>query len=268
MSDLPDIKTHSPVDPKINRYIDYYYFLDSQSKKECFEFLHYPHFKSTLVIFKNAEINVKENVNYISSSHENNYRCIYNNNVSRVHKEIVVGPYNIVGIVFNPLGFNYFQGINAQDPVGLFKSYLDEIFASDSIASRLELLDDFFGKMLQDFKAPVLEKAIELLMNRKGNIDLSELEILLDTNRRSILRYFKLHLGCSFRDFKTVLKFRIALKQGVLGTKKLSDLAYDSNYFDQSDLIKGFKSKSNETPGKLLKKITPVTEKLLWTFNK
>lgn len=154
-----------------------------------------------------------------------------------------------------------------QSPENQLKSNLDEIFKTDSIADRVKLLDVFFEKVLQDFKAPVLEKAIEILIKRKGNIGLAELETHLNTSRRNLLRHFKLYLGCSFRDFKSVLKFRIALEHGTQGTKKMSDIAYDSNYFDQSDLIKGFKSKTNETPKNLLKDITPLTKKLLWKFN-
>jgi AraC-like DNA-binding protein len=127
-------------------------------------------------------------------------------------------------------------------------------------------LDVLFESLYRDFDAPIVEKSVEIIIKRKGDIYLNELAEVLNISRRTILRNFKAHLNCSFQDFKNVVKFRKAIEHNNQKStyNKLSDLAYDLNYYDQSDLIKTFKSMTNETPKRMLAAISPLSNKLIW----
>lgn len=269
----PEIIAITPLDPKINAYISYYYFAKKEDKDGLLEFWHYPHFKSALVLFNNSEIRIKDNIRYIHKHSKNKVAFVFNYNTVNAQKEIVKGSYDITGIVFNPLGVNHFNihTLLKKDPLYQFDNYdnpfernLKSVFKTIALSDRVKLLDKLFGDIYQAFNMPILERAIDMTIDQKGNLTLNELSTILKVSRRTLLRYFKLHLGFSFQAFKAVVKFRAALEQGSQEKGSMSKLAYDSNFYDQSDLIKGFKSKSNETPKKLFKDLTILRNKLIW----
>jgi len=255
-----------PVSSKLKKHIAYYYCLTEKDEKSHFNFSHYPHYQTSLVFFKNAEFVEDKNVRHITCINEDNLKCIFNNNLIGARKEVVSGRFNIIGIVFHPLGAKHFLKINSTDAEDFYKDDLNEVFTLRDMSNRVSKLDEMFEKSYQDFDQPILKHVVDIILDRKGNIYLDELTEILNISRRTIHRKFKSHLNCSFQDFKSIVKFRKTLEHGVQKTQpgKLSDLAYDFDYYDQSDLVKVFKSKTEETPKKMLADITLMSDKLIW----
>ena len=268
MKDSLKPKILAPKNALVKKHIAYYYFFSDKHESSHFEFWHYPHYQTSLVFFKNAEIREDEVARYINSTDEDKLQCIFNNNLIGAKKEVLQGKFSIIGLVFHPLGIKHFQNINPIVTDRFFALGLNEVFEAKDEANRVQKLDEIFERLHQDFHAPVINRAVEIIINRRGDVYLNELAELLNTSRRTILRNFRAHLNCSFQDFKNVVKFRKAVEQNNQNTRsnKLSDLAYDLNYYDQSDFIKAFKSMTNETPKKLLPQVRPVSEKLVWKY--
>lgn len=269
------INTVLPSTPKLKKHIAYYYFLKGGNQKTPVEFSYYPHYYSTLNFFKHGEIVIKGATRYVFHNKQKAYTSVFSRNTKSVKSSLLEGPYNVIGVVFKPLGINHFviQKLHNQFQEYIFEAlgitlhtYLDNIFDKAVFSQKAQLLDEFFSHNYNEFKAPILKDAVAKILACKGDINLTELSAFCDVNRRTLLRHFKDHLGYSFRDFKAVVKFRTALNQGIQKGQlnKLSDLAYDANYYDQSDFIKQFKVKSKETPKQMLKTVTQVTDQLLW----
>lgn len=255
-----------PRSPRIKEYISYYYFFDGKHENPNFEFWHYPHFQTSLVFFENAELREHGAIRSITAVDEHKFQYIFNRNFFRAKREVINGRLNIIGIVFHPLGINHFQYGHSKNIDGFSGLDISEVFSEKDDLDRVKRLDEMFEKRYQDFDAPIIKAAIAIIIKKKGDIFLNDLSALLNTSRRTILRNFRSHLNCSFQEFKHVVKFRKAMEYHHQETQslKLSDLAYELNYYDQSDLIKAFKAMTNETPKKLLAKIAPLSEKLLW----
>lgn len=269
------IYTEFPQSPLLREHISHYYFLSNDSPAQPLEFWHYPHYNATLNILKGGETWRESNARFILENASNPIKCFYTNNAKCAKKSIITGAYNIIGVVFRPLGINHFTtnslglengDICQNDLIRISSKSLEKSFTVDQPRDKAAILDKVFEEAFRDFVYPVLRSAVTGILKAEGNVSLGELSDDLQVNRRTLLRYFRRFLGYSFRDFKGVVKFRFSLNQGLnkadFGT--LSELAYRAHYYDQSDFIKQFKQKTNETPGRAFTTIERVSEQLLW----
>ncbi|GAB5555755.1 MAG: hypothetical protein Sapg2KO_53460 [Saprospiraceae bacterium] len=270
---LQNIQCSTPLNPLLKKRIAYYYFIKEDNLKEPLAFKYYPHYYSTLNFYKNAQLDLKNRTRLIEATQENVIQCIYSNNIKEPKRTIINGALNVIGIVFQPLGFNYFfpkqfhtgpQEYQLEMPNPKWSKQINAIYSATSIAVKTQLLDQLLAAKYMDLETPLLQRAIDYIIERKGAIELLALSQQFCVSRRTMLRYFKQYLGCSFSDFKAVVKFRFAFQEGVKGNDKLSALAYEHNYYDQSDFNKHFKAKTNETPKKMMATVTKVSEELLW----
>lgn len=278
MIGLPDIQTVEPLDPQVKRHIAYYFFLKETDQSVNLEFWHYPHYHSTLLFCKNGEVIVKDDTRFILPTNVPQYSFFFNNNMRDAKREIVKGAFDLLGIVFKPLGINYFLG---QSGGGLeldklienfghtIKQEISQIFDAKDLSDKARHLDALCRIRYQALPTQIIEKVVAQVLRLNGDIELTQLSADLKTSRRSLLRYFKQYLGCTFREFKAVVKFRTALEQGVEaeGTNKLTELAYHAGYYDQSDLIKNFRVMTNGTPKKLFKEIVKMEDEFLWKIS-
>lgn len=267
------INTSIPQNPSLRKHISYYYFMQTTDLAEPFEFSYYPHYYSTLNFFSHAHIELVDGVRHVYSSNKNKHISIYSRNVKTANKSVLKGKVNVIGVLFEPLGFHHFfpDHINIQAEEYIiqhtengFDEYLNSIFTADSLADKTHLLDNLFESNYQEYEASMIKCALTKIMDCEGDIDLQELCNHLGLNRRTLLRHFKQHLGYTFRDFKAVVKFRLALKQGVQHDNSPGKWGFDHNYYDQSSFIKYFKAKTNDTPKKLLSSLTQVSPQLIW----
>lgn len=273
MTYFREVHTSIPKNSVVKQHIAYYYFMQTADVHEPFEFSYYPHYYSTLNFFRHAHIELINGVRHVYSAKENNNLCIYSRNVKTVNKSVLKGEFNSIGVSFHPLGFHHFfpnqvdlstQEYMIQHAGKEFDAYLHRIFMADSISDKTHLLDTLFEANYKKYEASLLKKAIAVIMNCEGEIEVQELCRHLGTNRRTLLRHFKQHLGYSIREFKAVVKFRVALREGVKHTAQSSSMAFDHNYYDQSAFIKYFKAKTSDTPKKLLPSLTQVSAQLIW----
>jgi AraC-like DNA-binding protein len=79
-----------------------------------------------------------------------------------------------------------------------------------------------------------------------------------NTTRQNLTKHFESNLCKSPSDFKKIQRFREALKSQINSQTKnnLTSLSYDMLFYDQSHLIKDFKSLTGLTPKKFFKNIS------------
>lgn len=272
--------TAKPVSKKISEFISYYYFHQTKNENYQRSFTFYPHYKHALTAYKNSIVDLKENSSTIYPSKEQSVKSLYAINNDRNIKVNIQGPFQKLGIVFNPLGINHFIEMPLQNihPIKTgfftyfaeeFEQLLKQIFKENQIDKKVTLLDEFFEEKLVDFDQPILKKAIEKIINSNGAIQVSALSEALNVNRRTLLRLFRKHTSMSVEEYRKMVMFRQAFNYFNENKEdtNLTDVALFSMYYDQAHYIKHFKSITKETASTLLQKISKIGGKdTYWYF--
>lgn len=270
-----------PNNEALKNYIAYYYFNFSKGASFTKEFLFYPHYKNALTIYKNASIKFSKNISTVIPEKQTDYTIIY----TGIHLQSRIGkikaPFNKIGIVFQPLGINnfmvdMFSEVIPESPKSNFQYFgddfnkvLDKVYYTQNIESKRKLLDAFFIKILNPIQDERINNAVTFLLNDSSTIQ--EVADSLRISRKTLLRLFKKHLNCTPKDFASVVKFRNALSLYQASKKELqlTSLAYENNYYDQSDFIKHFKKTTGFNPKKFFSNISHLgTEDTFWTLLK
>jgi AraC-like DNA-binding protein len=94
-----------------------------------------------------------------------------------------------------------------------------------------------------------------------GNLTVKELQSELNLSERSLERRFKQHIGISPKLFTRICRFQASLSQ--LRTNKynkLSDVAFEQEYADQSHFIRSFKEFSGLSPYQYMNRSNEIVE--------
>ncbi len=237
----------------------------------------YQNITTTISIYKDSVSTIDERLRQEHHKRDNGYKSILVGLVDGYQEVEFFGPVDRLAIVFYPGGLNHFirrpVGDLLEVPSSFFHDY-DDSFASflpavynvDDLEQKRDLLDDFFLKKYQLIQEPQLLQAIKILTSTQDIIKVDDLAVTLNLSRRTLLRKFKKHLGYSIEQYISVIKFRRALLsfQSSKTYNKLSDIALDSNYYDQADFNRQLKSRSGLTPKELFKQLNIVDDILFW----
>lgn len=177
-----------------------------------------------------------------------------------------IGDVDSFAICFYPYGFANFVSTpletlrDTEKPIAqLFgdivaKSLEENIFQAETTTKRIEIIEGFLLNKLSENGTieGLVQTTVDalLLTNGAGSI-----HKLLDTNaskRRQLERNFKKQIGISPKQLGRVLRLQTALKMMLNADEKLTQIAYESDYFDQAHFIKDFKSLIGTTPKEFL----------------
>jgi AraC-like DNA-binding protein len=193
----------------------------------------------------------------------------------------IVPPYNKIGVVFQPLGLNCFLEGNLSDYVrapitadfNVFKAtmqpILHNLFEKESLADKVKLLDDYFLSVYKGFQDNKMEEALTLLFADDPKYRVDELADELDISRKTLLRLFRKHQNCSVIEYMKLIQFRksVELFQNTRDKTKLTELALDTAYYDQSDFIKHFKKLTGFNPKLFFNNLSIIGDKgTFWTL--
>lgn len=177
-----------------------------------------------------------------------------------------LGDVDSFAICFYPYGFANFVCTPLEDLVdierpieSLFgktpaKELEQKIFQASSTQKRIEIIETFLlDKLNQNITIENLVKTtVDSLFATKGSSSINK--ILKDdlSKRRQLERNFKKQIGISPKQLGRVLRLQTALKMLLNDEKSLTNIAYESEYFDQAHFIKDFKELIGTTPKNFL----------------
>jgi len=183
------------------------------------------------------------------------------------------GNVDVMGICFKPYGFYPFLKIPVSefknqilgaDEVGfkIAKRISERLKGGANISNRLAILENELLSLLDNsnqhldkfqaiFNALKKEKTLQINAFCKNN----------SVNIRQIERFYSKYIGLPPNTYATLNRFHCSLSQ-LLNTKslKLSDLAYDNEYFDQMHFIKDFKRYAGSTPKSFINKENSILQ--------
>lgn len=177
------------------------------------------------------------------------------------------GYVNTFAIRFYPYGFaNFITGsikdlANKETSLELLfeektsKELEQKIIQAKDVKQRIEIIEIFLLERLNDKSTieNVVKTTIKALLSTNGNASIKK--ILKDDlpKRRQLERNFKKQIGVSPKQLGKVIRLQTALK--LLLNKKeenLTNIAYESEYYDQAHFIKDFKEFTGTNPKEFL----------------
>ena len=131
-----------------------------------------------------------------------------------------------------------------------------QLIYAASTSRKLEILDNLLIQQLQQHKreCEIIKYATDQIMLDPGTEILSEMLGKLDLNERTFQRIFKKYAGITPNQYRRICQFQVSFFQ--LRSKdfnKLTDIAYENGFADQSHFIRSFKQFTEITPNDYLK---------------
>ncbi len=115
-------------------------------------------------------------------------------------------------------------------------------------AERIHIIEQFLiSRMQQNTIDPLVLTAISLIYKSKGTLRIKELAKQLHISQSPLEKRFRQIAGASPKKFASIVRFKHTLLS-YDRTSSLTELGYESGYYDQAHFIKEFKTFTGETP--------------------
>jgi AraC-like DNA-binding protein len=177
------------------------------------------------------------------------------------------GYVNTFAIRFYPYGFANFVTmplkdlVNKETPIELLfgektaNELEQNIIEATNSSERIEIIENFLLNKLNEKTTinNIVKITIDALLATKGSASISTILKEDLSKRRQLERNFIKQIGVSPKQLGKVIRLQTALKL-LLNKKKenLTDIAYESEYFDQAHFIKDFKEFTGINPKEFL----------------
>ena len=206
----------------------------------------------------------------------------------RIEKPLFVqlkGTLDKITILFKPLGLNQFIKVRfcevANEPLQLFNEwntdenyhfFLDAFFDTSDNSKRIKILESYLLSMYCPFKEQeILQKSIDLLSNFQEELPITNIAASIGISNRTFNRIFQKHIGITPVGYRKIARFRHSLKNKLFNEKfkKLTDIGYESNFYDQSYFIKIYNNLAGINPKAFFKSIDKLADdNLIFQFIK
>jgi len=163
-------------------------------------------------------------------------------------------------VYFTEIGFTHFAAHPANELFNLSLS-LEDVFEKDSVAEveerlamsstdkqRIKVVELFLLAQLKHIETDkLIVEAIKLIYQSKGTIRVKELNEKLFISPSPFEKRFRKVVGTTAKKFASIVRFNSVL-DNLNGTKSLTEICYENNFFDQAHFIKDFKQFTGDTP--------------------
>lgn len=274
------LEFYKPKNKLLDPYMEGYYFLTKQEDEPTVEYLTFPNNFSIISVYQDTEIEFLENKVVINGKKNDKFSsdliCHYKKPIHVVCK----GALNEITFYFKPLGLNSFIDKSLCDFTNdFFSSFIphddytivmQSILEEKSLEAKKDLIENYWISKLIPFQHLFLHRVIEDLTNINNDYSVAELADKYGISRQNLSRHFETHLCKTPSEFKKIQRFREALKSKIDQKKSgenLTALSNDLLFYDQSHLIKDFKSLTGLTPKAFFKNISSQENgKINWLF--
>ncbi|MEX0275384.1 MAG: helix-turn-helix domain-containing protein, partial [Flavobacteriaceae bacterium] len=189
-----------------------------------------------------------------------------------------MGKVETFAVRFHPGSFSYFTK-TAMSDLADRDTELKVLFDTDKVAQielaikqakdtteRILLIEDFLLAMLMEHTGiPHLVKSVlDKILQTNGNIRIKEALQDHPSKRRDLERKFAEKVGTSPKQLCKAIRLQKTLKTMLNDHKNLTDVGYESEYFDQAHFIKDFKNFTGVSPKQFYTNSTLTLSSLLY----
>lgn len=189
-----------------------------------------------------------------------------------------VGKNRMLGVRFFPHSAAYFfsenmAGFNNRiiDGASLFgtsiKSLHERLLDMADLPGRIALLEEYLLSQLdlsdrQHAKIKFIGEIAHDLKSSSHNEKLTTVSIRNNISTRYLTQLFSQYTGLPPKLFSKIHRFQYSLNLLHGSDQKLTSIAYDAGYFDQSHFIREFKSFTGVTPTSFASQVLPINQLL------
>jgi AraC-like DNA-binding protein len=275
-----EIKLYNPQNQLLQKYIECFYTLKRSSSDETISYLGFPSVNTFVVICNEAEVTLqRENITIVYSQNSSP-KSVLIVDFEKSGISQYVGETFEITIYFKPLGLNAFLDKNLIDykktsvsffnPFDDFQKKMTEIFLIEDDRGKIEALENYWLSKLKGFEHLFLEKVLAEMMGENDSpATISDIAKRNKISRTTLNKHFDLHVGTSPNQFKKIARFRNAMKRFAAKTsaENLVDISYLADYFDQSHMVKDFKSLTGYSPKAFFSKLSRLENgQINWLF--
>jgi len=275
--DKAQVKFIPSGDPELRKFVKGYYIHKGEAEDFHSFVTFYQNITTCLSIYKDSELQGEGRRRLMKAKQDAGFMVLLTGKVDKYQEVEFDGPLDRFAVVFYPLGLNHFM----QEPLGKhlkphysrsayfekdLKDVLPRLFAAKDIETKRDLFDDYLRAHFVSFPEQRLMDAFQLIMGSEELPRIQEIAEKLSISRRTLLRIFQKHLAYSPEEYLSVIKFRKALLnyQKRSDFPKLTEIAYESQYYDQADFNRQLKYRSGLSPQKLFSHLEIVDDVLFW----
>ena len=129
---------------------------------------------------------------------------------------------------------------------------VEQLWNTEPVEKQIGIIFRYLQHLIDKNRATMdngLAFATAQIMALKGAVSLKQMQAILHMTERTFERRFEEHIGISPKLFSKIAQFQGALQQ-LSGKKffRLSDIAYENGYADQSHFIRSFKRFTGQSP--------------------
>lgn len=152
-----------------------------------------------------------------------------------------------------------------EGPVGLLEQ---KILEASSTEARIEAVEGFLLDRLKEQSVidSIVKSTSEALVSTKGNTSIGTILKEDLSKRRSLERKFSRQVGISPKQLGKIIRLQAALKLMLDDQEKsLTQVAYESEYYDQAHFIKDFRELTGTNPKEYLSNDQMILSSLIYS---
>jgi AraC-like DNA-binding protein len=124
----------------------------------------------------------------------------------------------------------------------------EQLCAAVTHLHKIKVVEQFLLSQIKGIKPDlIVVRGLQILYQRKGNIKITELCKQLNISQSPLEKRFRKVVGASPKKFASIIRFRSIIHDNK-PSASLTELGFESGFYDQSHFIKEFKKFTGNTP--------------------
>jgi len=217
--------------------------------------------------------NLGEAAFHISDASPSQHAAWLYGQINNYHDLSLSGHIKWIIVVFRPYGAHQLWGVPASEWNNCFfpasevlgasiHVITSKLLATTLLSQQLQLIDTFLLHQLDKRRRPelVVIQAVEEITKHEGTLQVECLLRKLSVTERTLERKFKLHTGITPKQFSGIARLNASAKRikRMQAEDTLTDIAYESGYFDQAHFIRDFRKYTGFTPQQYQQEVHPL----------
>jgi AraC-like DNA-binding protein len=274
-----NVNIYYPQSPILKQIIECFYILKRDINEPNSVYLTFPSVNSIVSIAPNTRLIKSENK--LTAKHDPSTSLI-SDLTCRFNKPILIeyeGPINEITIYFKPLGLNalidedlsmYANNYGESFfPFADFEETFLMLFSEKNDSDIISLLEKYLISKFKGFEHQFIPQIIDDFYNENNKEkSLAEIFSKYPYSQKTIIKHFEKHICKTPSEFRKILRFRKALSDyKISDNQTFTELSCYLDFFDQSHMIKEFKTLTGYSPKAFFKNIIQIEDgKIKWMF--
>ena len=251
---------YRPVNQVLQRYIEGYYFISPEGNNKRLHYWTFPNNFFIVSVSRDIEIEANHKKITITPSLQENIIANFVSRYTSPIEVLVEGEVSEITIYFKPLAINYLfdnahellqmENTLGFNPFADFIPAMKRILLENNRTFQRQSLEDYWMSKLEIREPGLMESIVSDL---ESGLKIEDIARNNNFSRQYLNRLFTRNIGKPPSEFYRIHRFRKAIKKQK-DIRNLTELSYESLFYDQSHLIRDFKQLTNVSPNAFFKK--------------